>query len=319
LGDALGVSRAPRVSDFAFQIGPALNAPGRIRVRQSSDLESSERGALDAQALVLPTAATPYANIAKRLMAANRDRKAREFRDFGHARTLLTQVSGARAIVIGSDVFDPGVVGLQASRLSEQTGKPAVVIAWDGNWGKGSVRSAGEVRVYEALERCREHLRHFGGHDAAGGLVIERRAFRDFSRAFSAEVERQAGPDKPQTIEADLVMTVGELQRGLDATYRALVPFGPYGNGNPWPAVFIPRARIRRVVPLGQEHCRVTLGDGSEGIEAYLWRASESPIPQWQGLTAKVVCRMGEYRSGRGEAPKASLEIQAALLERHGQ
>lgn len=315
LGDALGVPKSPRVSDFAFQIGPAVNAPGRIRARQGKDIELPERGALDAQDLVMPVPVVPYGITAEKLIAANKDRKKREFIDFGHARSLLTSVSGDRAITIGSDVFDPGVVGLQASRLSEQTGRPAVVVAWEGDRGKGSVRSAGEVRVYEALERCREHLRHFGGHDAAGGLVIERKAFEGFSRAFSAEVERQAGPYEQRTVEADLMMTVGQLAHGLGDVHRALANFGPYGNGNPWPSVFIPGARIRRVLPLGQEHYRVALIDGAHEIEVYLWRGSESPVPLWQGRTLDLVCRVGEYRSGNGTELEPSLEIQAARLK----
>ncbi len=320
LCEVLGIKGEASFSDLAFQIGPALNAPGRIRARNFDSCGRLERGALESQDLLFGHSkgltSEQLTELASSIRSANQDRKTRERIDYQRALKLLRGGPLGRAIVLASDSFDPGLVGLVASRLSENYARPVEAIVWDGKIGKGSVRSGGDLRVYEALHRCREHEMHYGGHDAAGGNKLKREQFEAFASAFAAETFRQLGPFKAPTIQTDFAMSLAEVERGLEGLADELSLFEPFGNGHLAPRILIPNVTISSFLPIGAEHFLVKLSEKSARGEAYLWRGTESPLLKLAGHKVTLACRLGWYR-GQGSREQApSLEIEGGASAR---
>ena len=152
--------------DFAFRLGPRINAAGRL-YRADAGVE-----------LMLTDDEARAAQIAAELERANNERRAVE-RDVVNAaerarRELPPELGDAAGLVLAGEGWHPGVVGIVASRIVERHRRPAVLIGLDaeGN-GRGSGRSIPGFDLLGALQACGEHLTRFGGHRAAAGLEIE--------------------------------------------------------------------------------------------------------------------------------------------------
>ena len=169
-------------------------------------------------------------------------------------------------LVLSGDGWHPGVVGIVASRVVERYGRPAFLIAFDGDIGKGSGRSISRFDLHSALLACGDLLERFGGHQMAAGLTIRRDRLEEFRGRF-AEIAREAlGPDDlgPEQ-RVDLELGLHETTRELERMCRHLEPCGA-GNASPVFGVrgvrFIGRSRV------GNGHLKGTLDDGSTRLAA---------------------------------------------------
>ena len=242
--------------DFAFRLGPRINAAGRL-YRADSAVE-----------LMLTGDAGRAAEIAAELDAANRERRETERAVLDEAerarRDLDPELAGAPGLVLAGEGWHPGVVGIVASRMVERYGVPAVLIGLgeDGR-GRGSARSVPAFNLIAALEACGEHLVRFGGHKAAAGIEIEAGALDAFRRAFIEQAAAALGSEPaPEAEPIDAV--VGGESLGLDVAQQ----FGrlaPFGVGNPGVRLLVPAARLGDVRPMGEgdRHARFTLASGA--------------------------------------------------------
>jgi len=275
--DAAGLTQPPTTYHLGYILGPRINAGGRI-------------GEAGLGARLLTTGDEVEANrIAALLDRLNKERKAVEQAALEEAAAAagheIDKEPGLPLIVVGSDTWHKGIVGLVASRLVERFGRPACVIAWErpgggGVWqGTGSLRSIGGVDIGRAVRAAvaAGHLVKGGGHAMAAGLTLSRdrlealRAFLCSEIADSANGVREA---LALDIDGALVASgvTGEL---IDLLERA----GPYGQGNPQPRFAFPAHRVRFAKIVGEKHVRCVLeaGDGAR-LDAVAFRAAGEPL-----------------------------------------
>jgi len=157
-----------------------------------------------------------------------------------------------------------GVIGIVASRLSEEFYKPTIVLTQSNGLASGSARSVPGFDIYKAIDSCRDLLENFGGHMYAAGLSLKEEHIEEFTRRFEAFVctnilEEQTYPQ----IDVDAELRFSDVTPKF---YRVLKQFGPFGPGNMKP-VFVTRKVIdygtSRLVGKEQEHLKLELVDSS--------------------------------------------------------
>jgi single-stranded-DNA-specific exonuclease len=241
--------------DFAFRLGPRINAAGRL-YRADAGVE-----------LMLTSDEERARAIAAELNRANSERRTAE-------RTVVEAAEAARAelpddlasapgLVLAGTSWHPGVVGIAASRLAERHFVPTVLIGVDSEGrGRGSGRSIPGFDLLGALEACSEHLTRFGGHRAAAGLEIEGERIDAFREAFVAHASAVMDRDRLVPTEA-IDAVVGGESLGHDVA-EALERLGPFGMGNPGVRLLVPSVRVRDVRPMGDgdKHARFRLESG---------------------------------------------------------
>jgi len=148
-----------------------------------------------------------------------------------------------RAIVLWSDDWHGGVIGIVASRLVDRFAKPAVLIAIDDNGcGQGSGRSIPGFHMRDALAACERHLLSFGGHAMAGGLRVSGENIAAFAEAFGQCAARKIAPEQMApalNIDAEVPLSALNFQ-----VARHIARLAPFGQGNPHPLVAIRRCRV---------------------------------------------------------------------------
>jgi single-stranded-DNA-specific exonuclease len=272
LVDAAGLNQPPTPYLLGFVLGPRINAGGRIG-----------DAALGARILSLDDE-TEAARIAVQLDKLNRERKSIETQMLEEATAeadrLIDEMPDLPILVLASECWHKGVVGLVASRLVDRFGRPACVIAWEGpDQGTGSLRSIAGVDIGSAVRAAQAEglLIKGGGHAMAAGLTVARDKFEG-ARAYL--VEQVASPATAaratRALEIDGALTPAAANDTLiDLIERA----GPYGQGNPQPRFVFPSHRVRFAKVMGDAHLRVTLeADDGSRIEGIAFRAVGQPL-----------------------------------------
>ncbi len=160
-------------------------------------------------------------------------------------------------LVLSGDCWHQGVIGIVASRVAEQTGKPTILLTFNGDEGKGSGRSIPGVNLVELLTACGDLLIKYGGHDMAVGLSIDRSAIPDFKKAINDVYRATAHPIVSQTITVDAEPLPQELNVSLA---DALAKLEPCGCGNTAPIFLMRDAVVADVIALsGGKHSKVTV------------------------------------------------------------
>jgi single-stranded-DNA-specific exonuclease len=266
--DIAGVSGSPITSyTLAYILAPRLNAAGRL---------DDASAALE---LILTTDDQEARDLAGALEIQNKERQIEQERITKEA---IEQIASqgldekAKIFVLASQSWHPGIVGIVASKIMEQYGKPAILFALDenGETGTGSARSIGAFHLLEALIRCDHLLDRYGGHARAAGLSISVEKLRE----FDAEINRIA--DEALS-ESDLVPeleidTAVELDAVTLDLARELQLFEPYGHCNREPVFLTERVMILDKIKMGRggAHLKLRLGAGSgESVEcvAFSW------------------------------------------------
>jgi single-stranded-DNA-specific exonuclease len=270
--DSAGLNQAPTPYHLGFILGPRINAGGRI-----GDAALGSR-------LLATDDETEAARIAVLLDKLNRERKAIETQmleeALAEADRMVEADPDAAILVVGSENWHKGVVGLVASRMTERFGRPACVIAWEASRGEGtgSLRSIAGVDIGAAVRQAVNEgiLAKGGGHAMAAGLTVARDRLDALRQRFdmllrdSASTARQAS-----MLEIDGALTPSAVN---DELMDLIAKAGPYGQGNPQPRFVFPAHRVRFTKIMGEAHVRCTLeaGDGSK-IDAIAFRAVGQP------------------------------------------
>ncbi|MEE9515375.1 MAG: single-stranded-DNA-specific exonuclease RecJ [Candidatus Brocadiales bacterium] len=252
--------KGPRLTtkDVGFILGPRLNAAGRM---------------WDA-AFSLELLTTEHSEKAKRLAVHleryNRERQKIQAEMLDSTREKIENeidLDSTRVIVLESESWHPGVIGIVASRLVDEFYRPAIMIAIRGDEGLGSARSVPGFHLPVALEASRSKLISFGGHSQAAGLRIKREDVGDFRHL----VNKYAFGDMKEEHLQPTLHTDGELAfRDISVSgVRELELLAPHGVGNPEP-VFV--ARDLRIVG---EPCRVG-GQSGRHLSFYLRQGDAS-------------------------------------------
>ena len=271
LADVAGLNGPPRAYHLGFLLGPRINAGGRIG-----------DAALGAR-LLLMRDDIEAASVAAELDRLNGERLALENEMVEEAlveayKSLGAAEEGACVMACGAD-WQPGIVGLVASRLKEFFGRPAFAIAFSGEVGTGSARSIAGVDLGKIVRAAVERglLVKGGGHAMAAGVTIRSEkldAFRDYLEESMRESVAQAR--KNTALAVDGVLTASACTPNL---VEEIEKAGPFGSGNPEPVFVLPEHKILDVTPFGVDHLRIRAqaGDGSR-LELAAFRAAQGPL-----------------------------------------
>ena len=249
-----------------FRLAPRLNAAGRM-----------ESAALGVD-LLLSDDYDESLSIAAELDAVNEKRRALEDAVFEEAAEMADNPE-RRSIVLASETWHQGVIGIVASRLVERFHRPTILVSVDENGlGRGSGRGIPGFHMFEALTNCSSLLNRFGGHQYAAGLVISKDKIGDFTSAFEAEASCVLQDDDlcPR-LEIDLEVGAEDVTLALLKDLKRMEPFG---MGNPEP-VFMMRAMTltqRRVV--GGNHLKLKLSGNGRIFDAIAFRMAERYFPE---------------------------------------
>jgi len=209
--------------DIGFKLAPRLNAAGRMgHARLAVELftKSSEDRARE---------------IAAYLESQNRLRQKVEKQiteeALAQVKALEMDKDDFRAIVVASENWHAGVIGIVASRIVDACGKPTAVISIQGDTAMGSCRSVEGFNICAALENCSEHLMGFGGHEMAAGLTCQTQKIEEIRQAFNAYgCENFSEQDFLSRLDIDAEVRLTSLDL---ATVTMIGKLGPFGSGNP--------------------------------------------------------------------------------------
>ncbi|HKH92372.1 MAG TPA: single-stranded-DNA-specific exonuclease RecJ [Gemmatimonadaceae bacterium] len=185
-------------------------------------------------------------------------------------RVLALDLDETFGIVLAAEGWHPGVIGIVASRIVEEFGRPSILIALDGEEGKGSGRSISRFDLHAGIGGCRHLLKRFGGHRSAAGVTIARDQVETFARCFNDAARAVLSPeDLVPELRIDLEVALADLTPGFEALLRHLEPCG---MGNPSPMLLTRRVRLAappRVVGQGGLKLRLQTDEGP--LEAIGW------------------------------------------------
>lgn len=286
--------QALKAGQLGFILGPRLNAVGRVA------------DANDGLRLLLTDDADEARRLAEHCEACNTERQALDRRTLEEALEQVATLGALPpALVLAGEGWHPGVVGIVASRVVERTGRPAFLIALDGEQGRGSGRSIQAFDLHGALATCDDLLVRWGGHHMAAGLTIARPQLDAFRERFTAAAAAQLTPDDlgPEQ-RVDLDVQLDELTPALEQLCRHLEPCG-MGNAGP---VFAARGvRLTRRTVVGNGHLKGVLTDGRTSVAAIGFGMADRY--SWLGDAPVDVALRLELNTFRGTE-----SIQARLL-----
>ena len=253
-------------SDVAFRMAPRINAGGRLAL--------ASRGVQLLTTRRMDTAR----EIAEELNQDNIRRRELEIEIFQQADEMTRQqidFMNERAIVVCGEGWNPGVIGLAASRLVEKYKWPTILLSRDGDICVGSARSIPGVNIHEAMSTCRDLFIRFGGHAQAAGLTIEAKNVPEFKRRLSEAIREQAAPEAfIPTEEYDLELELSEI---TEAFVDAFSSMQPTGFGNPAPVFCVRGVHTTDVRTIGKDgaHLRMRLAQGSDMRSAIGFRMGD--------------------------------------------
>ncbi|MEC9228343.1 MAG: DHHA1 domain-containing protein, partial [Verrucomicrobiota bacterium] len=224
LAEVAGIDSCQEIdsSDISFKIAPRINASGRL-ADASLPIE-----------LLLQDDYGSCLNIAERLDEINRERQIieRSISKIAEQRAA-SEFADAPGIVLFSEDWHPGVVGIVASRVSRRFHKPCVILGAEGNLAKGSGRSVASVNLVEVFQRCNSLLEHWGGHPMAVGVTLKSLDAAAFTKRYLECLNDLYPSGLPEpSLEISTWLEIGDLNELLLEELDHLQPFGQ-GNHEP--------------------------------------------------------------------------------------
>lgn len=239
------------ISDIVFKIGPRLNASGRI-----------EHGKKSVQILVANDEDKSDL-LGEEIDSFNEIRKTLDRDITQEALDMIERnpdLKNMNSTVLYNRDWHKGVVGIVASRITEQYYRPTIILTESNGLATGSARSVRDFDLYEAIGQCSDLLESYGGHMYAAGLTLKIENITEFRRRFEEIVTRQITDlQQIQTIEVDTKISLSDINPRF---YRILKQFAPFGPHNATP-IFVTEdvfdAGTSRLVGKNQEHLKLDL------------------------------------------------------------
>ncbi len=299
---AAGIEGALGTYEVSFQLGPRLNAAGRL-----------ENAAEALQLLLAPDLATAEP-IARALDHRNRERQAIE-------RTITDEVIGAiRArfdpardfvIVEGQLLWHIGVVGIVASRVLREFHRPTFILGGDAEQWRGSGRSIEGFDLAAALRECDDLLVRHGGHAMAAGITIAPANVGAFRDRLNTIARRTLRPEQLQPLlklDAEVMLRELTVER-----LEELDRLAPTGMGNPGLQFCATGLRLhRQPLRMGkdQQHLKLHVTDGNDIREAVWWNVPKNFVPP-AAFDLAFTVEVNEFRGNRTVQMKVS-DLRAA-------
>lgn len=272
---------------IGYTIAPRINAAGRIRsAGRAVELFLSE------------SYGRAYA-IAEELCEANRERQSEENKIIAEAKEKIGDaydMTENPVIVLDSDHWHHGVIGIVASRITEKYCRPSILVSFEGTGdvprredvGKGSGRSIRGLNLVDALCHCGDYLVKYGGHELAAGLSVTRENLPAFREKINEYARANLRPeDMIPALDCDMEIPFDAVDMDLAEQLRILEP---YGVGNAQPVFVMRGVAVTQISGVSDgKHTRITFGDGKSTVGAMFFSHAPDTLGLCIGDLADVV------------------------------
>ncbi|MEE1133078.1 MAG: single-stranded-DNA-specific exonuclease RecJ [Caryophanon sp.] len=267
---------------IGFLFGPRINAVGRLGE------------AHPAVELLMSDDAAQAAMLAKKLNDANTERKDLVQTITEEAVAMIEaseELQNSFVLVVAGSNWNPGVVGIVASRLVEQYYKPTIVLCIDDEKGtaKGSARSIEGYHLYNELAKNRDIVPHFGGHPMAAGMTLPKENVEELRRRLHAQaVDCLTDEQLQQKLRVDIPLTLAEIT--VEAI-EDIAKLGPFGMHFAKPIYALENMQIASMKKMGatQNHLKLEITDGVQSIEAVSFNNGHLADELTQGVSISFV------------------------------
>ena len=232
----------------SFGLAPRINACGRM---------GKEKEALN---LFLTQDENEAKKIALSLNEYNKERQDIEKRIYEDAVNKIEKSEkNKQVLVLGSENWHHGVIGIVASKITDLYFKPSILICFEEDEGKGSGRSIPGFDLYESLTNCSENLEKFGGHSMAVGVTLKKENFEKFKEEFEKYAQNSNICDIIPIIKIDEEITLEDINIKAVEELNMLEPFG---EANKMPLFMYKNLKIQSIRTLSEgKHIKLTLQD----------------------------------------------------------
>ena len=257
LRELLKVARYKKIdsSTISFGVAPRINACGRMGHAE------------EALKLFLTSNIVEAQEITKELEQYNQERQNIEKKIFTEANEQIEKdIENINSIVLGSENWHHGVIGIVASKLTEMYYKPSVLVCFEDDIAKGSGRSILGFDLHNALCETSEYLEKFGGHEMAVGLTLKKENFPEFKQKFQELVDNSNISDIVPIINVDYQLTGREIKKEIAQQIQLLEPFG---EANKMPIILFKNLKISSIRALSEgKHLKLSLNYENQWIDA---------------------------------------------------
>ncbi len=243
--------------DVSFQVAPKINAAGRVGKATNAvkllveenpeeinslvaiiDQDNSRRQKIQEQVL------TEAISMSKDIIKEDKDRN---------------------ALVLSSEDWHPGVIGIVASKISENFSRPCAIISLKNGIGKGSLRTRSNINLYQVLKECESTLVQYGGHSGAAGITIDNNEIENFSKIFESSVQNYEHKEEERFPDIDL-----DFDEINSKTLIDLQRMEPFGRENENPTFVTHNLKIKSKKILKEKHLEIFL-EKEETVRRAIW------------------------------------------------
>ena len=275
---------------LGFGLGPRMNAAGRLETAQHAlDMLVARDGLAALEA-------------SEKLEELNVKRRIIQDAIFEEACVQAEQLADDRVLVVSSDGWNHGVIGIVASKLVEKYKKPVFIIGERGEEATGSARSFGDFSAADAVRAADDIIIKGGGHGAAAGVTLETEKIGDFRRCVNEFYDSLQLTNQERYLLPRADVEIDDFSEITEELIENLAKMEPFGNGNPEPVLKIARASVLSMRRMGTDgqHVKLALRDKNgkvlqmlafnapeeffrePGDEVVVW--FQSTVNEWQGV-----------------------------------
>jgi single-stranded-DNA-specific exonuclease len=279
------------ISDLVFQLGPRINAAGRI--------ESGK----DSVRLLISKTTEESDVIADQINDLNTERRSLDSKTTEEALAIIEsdpEQKNKKANIVFKPDWSKGVIGIVASRLIENYYKPTIVFTKSNGLLTASCRSVHGFDIYDAIESCSSYMEHFGGHTYAAGLSIKPENFDPFCQCFEKYVQENINETSlvPQ-IKIDVALSLNDLNQKF---YRIIQQLAPFGPGN-----MLPVFQVNELIDTGKSRI---VGEKHIKLDVVHKNTSGYPI---SGIAFQQADKFNLIKSGSDYYKKGNSEKQTVF------
>ncbi|MFO7815747.1 MAG: single-stranded-DNA-specific exonuclease RecJ [Halanaerobiales bacterium] len=242
---------------IGYIIAPPINAIGRM-VHPDQGVE-----------LLVTSDQDVAIKISQKLIDINKERQTKEEEIYKDTLNMIPpeDIKEQHPIILASQKWHRGVIGIVASRLVDKYHLPVILVALDQNgMGHGSARSISGLDITEGLEFSHDYLEKYGGHSMAAGLTIKKENISNFKQTFRTFLNQQLSPkDFIPGLKLDSIIDIDQINYTF---YKKLEKLKPFGLGNPRPKFLLSNIVLKNHYTVGSDdkHLKIELQNGTSGI-----------------------------------------------------
>jgi len=267
-------------STISFGLAPRMNACGRMGKAEK------------ATQMLLTDNYEEAFQIAQELQKMNKERQDIEKRIIDESLEIIKneKLNNDKIIIVGKENWHHGVIGIVASKITEEYYKPSILICFENDEGKGSGRSVDGFDLHSALVACDKYLDKYGGHEMAIGLTIKKENFEDFKKAINDYAKDRLPDESIPTIRYDADINGSIISKD---TIEELKLLEPYGEANPMPIFNYKNVRVDSIRTLSfDKHLKLNVKDNHKIFGGIAFNLGNMKDSIKMGDKLDLLCRL---------------------------